>query len=51
VRSQSFHQPPAPFTYEELNRDFHDTVDAFIGNHHKEEVPNQSAWFPMLSPA
>ena len=25
-----FHQPPAPFTFEELNRDFHETVDAFI---------------------
>ncbi|MDX1379019.1 MAG: hypothetical protein R3307_09235, partial [Anaerolineales bacterium] len=25
-----FHQPPAPFTYEELNRDFYRTVDSFI---------------------
>lgn len=25
-----YHQPPAPFTYEELNHDFHSTVDAFI---------------------
>jgi pimeloyl-ACP methyl ester carboxylesterase len=25
-----FHQPPAPFTYEELNRDFYETVDAFM---------------------
>lgn len=25
-----FHQPPAPFTYEELNHDFHETVDSFI---------------------
>jgi hypothetical protein len=25
-----FHQPPTPFTYEELNRDFHETVDTFI---------------------
>ena len=25
-----FHQPPAPFTYEELNHDFHATVDSFI---------------------
>ena len=25
-----FHQPPAPFTYEELNRDFYQTVDEFI---------------------
>jgi pimeloyl-ACP methyl ester carboxylesterase len=26
-----FHQPPVPFTYEEYNRDFHHTVDAFVG--------------------
>jgi pimeloyl-ACP methyl ester carboxylesterase len=26
-----FHQPPKAFTYEELNRDFFQTVDAFIG--------------------
>ena len=25
-----FHQPPIPFTFEELNRDFHETVDAFL---------------------
>lgn len=25
-----FHQPPAPFTYEELNRDFYETVDTFL---------------------
>jgi len=25
-----FHQPPAPFTYDELNRDFYQTVDAFV---------------------
>jgi pimeloyl-ACP methyl ester carboxylesterase len=25
-----YHQPPAPFTYEELNRDFFETVDAFM---------------------
>lgn len=28
--SYPFHQPPAPFTYEELNRDFHETVNTFI---------------------
>jgi len=28
--SYPFHQPPAPFTFEELNRDFHETVDTFI---------------------
>lgn len=25
-----YHQPPEPFTYEELNQDFYETVDAFI---------------------
>ncbi len=25
-----FHQPPAPFTFEELNRDFYETVDTFL---------------------
>ncbi|MBV6397282.1 MAG: 2-succinyl-6-hydroxy-2,4-cyclohexadiene-1-carboxylate synthase [Anaerolineales bacterium] len=25
-----FHQPPSPFTYEELNRDFGETVDLFL---------------------
>lgn len=25
-----FHQPPAPFTFDEYNRDFHDTVAAFV---------------------
>jgi len=33
-----FHQPPAPFTYEQLNRDFHETVDTFIQPTHKQEV-------------
>jgi len=28
--SYPFHQPPAPFTYDELNRDFYTTVDSFI---------------------
>ena len=28
--SYPFHQPPAPFTYEELNGDFHETVNAFL---------------------
>jgi pimeloyl-ACP methyl ester carboxylesterase len=30
-----FHQPPKPFTYDELNRDFYETVDAFI----RKDVP------------
>ncbi len=25
-----YHQPPRPFTYSELNRDFHETVNAFV---------------------
>jgi hypothetical protein len=25
-----YHQPPTPFTYTELNRDYYDTVDAFM---------------------
>jgi len=25
-----FHQPPAPFTYDELNRDFYETIDVFV---------------------
>jgi len=25
-----YHQPPTPFTYEELNRDYYETVDAFM---------------------
>jgi len=27
-----YHQPPNPFTFEELNRDFHETIDGFIKN-------------------
>jgi hypothetical protein len=26
-----FHQPPRPFTFEELDHDFHSTVDEFMG--------------------
>lgn len=29
--SYPFHQAPRPFTLEELNRDFHATVDSFVG--------------------
>jgi pimeloyl-ACP methyl ester carboxylesterase len=44
-----FHQPPAPFTYEELNRDFYETVNSFMrtnaatGNF-------EPAWISLLSP-
>ena len=31
--SYPFHQPPAPFTYEQLNGDFHETVNAFLSPH------------------
>jgi hypothetical protein len=33
-----FHQPPAPFTYEELNRDFYATVDSFMDPKGKQGV-------------
>jgi pimeloyl-ACP methyl ester carboxylesterase len=32
-----FHQPPAPFTFDELNRDFGNTVNAFLRLHHPQE--------------
>ena len=35
-----FHQPPAPFTYEELNHDFHKTVDSFIQPKDTQGVPH-----------
>ena len=28
--SYPFHQPPAPFTFEQLNRDFYETVNSFL---------------------
>lgn len=28
-----FHQPPGAFSFEELNRNFHKTVDSFMGTH------------------
>ncbi|HUG33547.1 MAG TPA: alpha/beta hydrolase [Anaerolineales bacterium] len=34
-----YHQPPTPFTYEELNGDFHDTVDSFLRTAAREEIP------------
>jgi len=37
-----FHQPPAPFTYEELNHDFHATVDAFIQPEERGETCHES---------
>ena len=36
--SYPFHQPPTPFTYDELNRDFYITVDSFIKPKDKQGV-------------
>ena len=36
-----YHQPPRPFTYEELNRDFYQTVDAFIQPKDTQGVPHE----------
>ena len=33
-----YHQPPKPFTYEELNRDFYETVDAFMHVHARKQA-------------
>ena len=33
-----YHQPPQPFTYEELNRDFYETVDSFMHVHARKEA-------------
>ena len=44
-----FHQPPRAFTYDELNRDFYETVDTFMeGNHQRQlDMGNSSlAWSP-----
>jgi hypothetical protein len=34
-----FHQPPRPFTYEELNRDLFETVEAFMQGQPMEAMP------------
>lgn len=44
-----YHQPPTPFTYEELNRDFHQTVDAFLHPAQEEAIPCPAPW--IASPA
>jgi len=46
-----YHQPPRPFTFDELNRDFRETVNDFIQPKHTEEIPNQAMWLPKLIPA
>jgi len=35
-----FHQPPIPFTYEELNQGFHKTIDAFMCNASAPAIPS-----------
>jgi len=35
-----FHQPAKPFTYEELNRDFHETVNSFLRPTREETTPS-----------
>lgn len=40
-----FHQPPTPFTYEELNHDFHATVDSFIQLKERQGARHESQKF------
>ena len=46
-----YHQPPAPFTYDELNRDFYETVNSFLQIQQETAVPCESSLFSMLAPA
>jgi len=46
-----YHQPPTPFTYDELNRDFYETVNSFLQIQHENAIPCESSLFSMLSPA
>jgi pimeloyl-ACP methyl ester carboxylesterase len=46
-----FHQPPAPFTYEELNRDFYETVNVFLQTNREETISCETSWLPILSVA
>lgn len=34
-----FHQPPAPFTFDELNREFHETLDVFLNKELQNRTP------------
>lgn len=43
-----FHQPPAPFTYDELNRDFYATVNSFLKMNSEEAIPFE---MPVMLPA
>jgi pimeloyl-ACP methyl ester carboxylesterase len=46
-----YHQPPAPFTYDELNRDFYETVNSFLQIQQENAIPCESSLFSILSPA
>lgn len=39
-----YHQPPKPFTYEELNRDFHETVNAFLQPRYEASLPSPTTY-------
>ena len=42
-----YHQPPTPFTYEELNRDFYETVNSFLRPVCEEPIQVQTSWIVM----
>lgn len=46
-----FHQPPAPFTYEELNRDFYETVKSFLAPAYTEPIPYPADWISVATEA
>jgi hypothetical protein len=41
-----FHQPPAPFTFEELNRDFYETVNSFLQTNREDTFQHKTAQRP-----
>ena len=45
--SYPYHQPPTPFTYEELNRDFYETVNSFLRPVYEEPIQVQTPWISM----
>jgi pimeloyl-ACP methyl ester carboxylesterase len=42
-----YHQPPTPFTYDELNRDFYETVNAFLRPTYEAPIQYQTSWISM----
>jgi pimeloyl-ACP methyl ester carboxylesterase len=46
-----YHQPPTPFTYQELNRDFYETVNSFLQIKHEEVFFRKPVRSPALLPA